>query len=557
MATIDMNISELRKGLNKDYSIEELEAILFDFGLEIDSYDKDTGDLKIEVTAERVDLLSPAGLLRALKAYLGISKPSSYSVKKGNYTLNIDDSVRPYRPHSVCAVVKNLSLTTNDLKQVINAQEKLHQTIGRKRGVVAIGVYPLDKICFPITLLSKRPEDIKFVPLGEDRELNGREILEQTAVGREYSCLLEGKDKYPIFIDSNNQILSMPPIINSEAVGKLTEDTKDIFIECSGFNTIRLEQTLNLLCTMFADMGGELYSVDVTYGKSYNLKPKPTPNLSEETRLVSHSHINTLIGTAIDIDTACLLLGRMCYRSKKFGKDKIEVVIPIFRTDVLHEVDIIDDVARAYGYNNIPLKLPKVFTIGSTLKEKDKQEAIIDNMALLGFVEVSPLSLSSKQESFYNLNLPYNADSAIELGFSKDKRIDIVCPSQLPMLLKILTNNQHMHYPQNIFVCDYVVIPDDSKENRASQLLSLCALTADSTVSFTELSSVLLSLCNVFGVHLELRARDYQFYIKGRSAEIIISGKSAGHIGELAPSVLRNFGYAMPVVAFEIDTAML
>lgn len=553
MATIDLDFREIKKELNKDYSIEEFDEMLFNYGLEIDSYNKDTNEIKIEVTAERVDLLSKEGLLRVLKVYTGVEKQKTYSVKKSNYVLNIKESVKEVRPHSVCAVIKNLKLDSDKLKQIINIQEKLHLTLGRKRTIAAIGIYPMEKITFPISFVAKKPEEILFVPLGESKEMNGRDILKETETGKEYSYLLEFFEKYPVFMDSTEQILSMPPIINSKDTGKITENTKEVFIECSGSDINRLNQILNIICCVFSDIGGEIHGVEINYDKAYNIKSKITPIFEEEKRLISLSHINSLIGINIDIDSACALLEKMYYKCKKFGKDKIEVTIPVFRTDVLHEVDIIDDIARAYGYNNIHFKLPKVFTVGSILPETIKQENIIDIMVQLGFIEVSPLSLSSKKESFDNFNLKYKKEHAIELGYSKDKQIDIISSSHLSKLFKILKNNQHISYPQNIFVCNYVIVPDNKEETRAKQKLYLSAMTANSKVSITEMSSVVLSLLNVFGLHLELKESEKPFYIKGRSADILINDKIVGHIGEMDPSVIVNFEYSMPVVAFEID----
>ncbi|HNW05784.1 MAG TPA: phenylalanine--tRNA ligase subunit beta [archaeon] len=553
MATIELNFSDIKKEFNKDISVEDFEELLFNYGFEIDSYNKATEELRIEVTAERTDVLSKEGLLRVLKVFGGYGKPLNYSAKKPTHSLFIDNSVKAVRPYSVCAIIKNLNLTEDRLKQIIAVQEKLHLTIFRKRTLGALGVYPLDKIEFPITFCARSPKDIKFVPLGEDKEMSGEEILKNTETGKEFAHLLIGKDKYPIFVDNSGKILSMPPIINSDVTGKVTENTKDIFIECSGFNLVRLNQVLNIMCCMFSDFGGELHSIEINLGNAYLEKHMITPNLNEEKRLVTLSNVNSLIGLNLDIDEVCHLLEKMCYKTKKYGKDKIEVSIPPYRTDILHEVDIIDDVARAYGFNNIPLKMPKVFTVGERLKDSIKQDNIIQILVQCGLIEVSPLSLSSKKESFENFNIPYSKDKAIELGYSKDKSLDIVSPWLLPKLLKILTNNQHMSYPQKIFSCEKVVIPDKQKDVKSKTVLHTAIAIANSKVSFTESASILVTLCNTLGYSLELEKKDYPFYISGRSATVIINNKDVGHIGEINPEVLKSFDYNVPVVAFEID----
>ena len=553
MATIDLCFSDIKKEFNKDISLEELEELLFNYGFEIDSYNKNTDEIKIDVTAERADVLSKEGLLRVLKVFGGFGKCKNYLAKKPTHILNIDNSIKDIRPYSVCAIIKNLDLNEDKLKQIIAVQEKLHFTIFRKRTLGAIGVYPLDKIEFPITFCAKPLKDIRFIPLGETKELSAEEILKETEAGKEYSNLLIGKEKYPIFVDASGKILSMPPIINSNITGKVTESTKDIFIECSGFDVIRLNQVLNILCCMFSDFGGEIHSMEIHLGNNYSEKQMITPNLAEEKRLVNLNNINKLIGINLTTDKVCELLEKMCYKTKKYGKDNIEVSIPPFRTDILHEVDIIDDISRAYGFNNIPLKMPRVFTVGERLKESIIQDNIIQILVQCGLIEVSPLSLSSKKESFENFNLDFTKDKAIELGYSKDKSLEIVSPWLLPKLLKILTNNQHMSYPQKIFCCDKVVIPDKQKDVRSKTILHASVAIANSKVSFTEVASVLVTLCNTLGYSIELQKKDYPFYLPGRSATVLINNKEAGHIGELHPSVLNNFDYNMPIAAFEID----
>ncbi|MFA7709219.1 MAG: phenylalanine--tRNA ligase subunit beta, partial [archaeon] len=541
---------ELKK---ENLSIDEFEELLFNYGFEIDSYNKVTDELKVEVTAERPDTLSKEGLLRILKVFTGVNKCPKYVVKKSSYMLNIDNSVKDIRPYSVCAVITNLKLDEEKLKQIINVQEKLHFTILRRRLLGAIGIYPLDKIKFPITFVGKDSKDIKFIPLGETKELTGKEILTETETGKEYSHLLSEKNKFPVFIDSDGKILSMPPIINSDLTGRVTTSTKEIFIECSGNDIVRLNQVLNILSCLFIDFGGELQSMEVNFGKSYDKKQMITPDLTEEKRLITIANVNSLIGINLDIDAICVLLEKMCYKTKKFGKDKIEVTIPVFRIDILHEVDIIDDIARAYGFNNIPLKMPKIFTIGEKLNSTIKQENIIQILAQCGLVEVSPLSLSSKKDSFENFNLEFTKDKAIELGYSKDKSIDIVSSWFTPKLIRILTNNQHMSYPQKIFCCDKVVIPDNEKDVKSKTILHAAVAIANSKVSFTEVASILVSLGNTLGYKLELQKFDYPFYIKGRSAKILFDNKDVGHLGEIHPSVLNNFEYNIPVASFEID----
>ena len=124
----------------------------------------------------------------------------------------------------------------------------------------------MEKIKLPIKFEAKKPEDIKFIPLEASKEMNGRQILSQHPTGREYGFLLENYGLYPVFTDANNEVLSMPPIINSHKTGKISNETKEVFIECSGFDFNILKKILNIVAYSLAEMGGKIYSMNLKYG---------------------------------------------------------------------------------------------------------------------------------------------------------------------------------------------------------------------------------------------------------------------------------------------------
>ena len=177
---------------------------------------------------------------------------------------------------------KDLKFDDEKIKEIIDIQEKLHFTFGRKRKKVAIGIYPLEKIKLPITFKAFEPDKIKFIPLESDREMSGLQILQKHPTGKEYAHLLAGKAKFPVFIDANNNILSMPPIINSQLTGKITAETTDIFVECSGFDFEILSKCLNIVVTNLAEMGGKIYQMELVESRGTRGAKRITPNLSAE-----------------------------------------------------------------------------------------------------------------------------------------------------------------------------------------------------------------------------------------------------------------------------------
>src|SRR3989344_3623237 len=349
MPTVNLNRKEVENLVGKKLDLAKLKDRVSMLGTDLDDITDD--EIIVEIFPNRPDMLSEQGFSRALSSFIGI-KPGlrDYKVKKSNDKVIIENSVREVRPFTACAIVKNLKFDEENIKSIIQIQEKLHIGFGRNRRKAAIGIYPLEKIKFPVRFIALPPEEIKFIPL-ESLE----EILEKHPTGKEYAHLLNKNDKYPLFIDANKNILSMPPIINSETVGRITDETTEVFIECSGFDFNILNKCLNIIVTALADMNGEIYSLNLEYEKN----TETTPNLTPEEMELNLDYVNKMLGLNLKESEIKELLERMGheYRNKK-------VKIPAYRSDILHEIDLIEDIAIAYGYENFKEEIPNVSTIG-------------------------------------------------------------------------------------------------------------------------------------------------------------------------------------------------
>ena len=257
---------------------EEMQNKIAMFGTPLESFNED--ELEIEIFPNRPDLLSYHGFKRAFLGFLekktGLQEYTLNKPEK-DYNVTIESSVKDIWPYAVCAIVKDLKLDNNKIKEIIDLQEKLTFTIGRKRKKLGLGVYPLDKIKLPIVYEAIEPDKIKFIPLESNKEMSGLQILQKHPTGKNYAHLLSGKTKFPIFIDANKNILSMPPIINSHETGKITEETKDIFIECTGTDLNVLNKSLNIFVTSLADMGGKIYQIQIK-----GARKQITPDLTSE-----------------------------------------------------------------------------------------------------------------------------------------------------------------------------------------------------------------------------------------------------------------------------------
>ena len=276
MPTININRKVFESLIGKKLPTEKLKDRISYLGTDLESVTED--EIIVEIFPNRPDMLSVQGFSRVFSSFIGAKTGlRQYKVEPSKEKVIIDRSVADVRPYTACAIVKDMHFDDEKIKEVIDIQEKLHITYGRNRKKAAIGIYPFEKIKTPITFTAKNPEEIKFQPLEFPREINGRQILSQHPAGRDYGHLLEGMDKFPVFIDANNEILSMPPIINSHKTGKISEKTTDVFIECSGFDFNILRKCINIIVAALADMGGKIYSMDLIYGDKKFTTPNLTP----------------------------------------------------------------------------------------------------------------------------------------------------------------------------------------------------------------------------------------------------------------------------------------
>jgi phenylalanyl-tRNA synthetase beta chain len=525
MANIKFNRKEFEKAAGKIEDVKEKIAL---FGTPIESVTD--SEIEVEIFPNRPDLLSFHGYLRSFLLFLG-KKSKSYKVNKPlkDYDVMIDSSVKQVRPFTACAILKNLKFNDDKIREIVDVQEKLHLTYGRDRKKIAIGIYPLEKIKLPITYSAEDPDKIKFVPLEMDKEMTGKQILSRHPKGRDYAHLLKDAKKYPVFRDSKGEVLSMPPIINSHLTGKITEQTKDVFIECSGHDFHSLSKTLNILVTLLADMGGEVYAMNLQYDKKIK-----TPDLSREKTKINVKECEKLLGIKLKESDVKKLLSKMGH---SYSKGIVES--PAYRTDILHPVDIYEDVAVAYGYDKFIPELPEVFTIGSESEREIKKRKIAEILVGLGFLEISSYHLVKKDEL-----KRVNIKEAIEVLESKTEYSHLR-PNLMINSLKVLSENTDAKYPQKIFEIGKVF------EEPSAEKEKLCISISGET-DFTEIKQSLDYLMRMLDIKYNIEETQDSRFIEGRVGRIKINNKEMGVLGEISPLLIKNLGMKMPVSSLEI-----
>jgi len=537
------NIKISRKLFEKEIGKldEKMQNRIAMFGTTLESFND--SEIELEIFPNRPDLLSYQGFKRSFLVFLGKKKGlKTYKLNKPekDYQVLIDSSVKNIRPYTACAIVKGLKFDDEKIKEIIDIQEKLHFTLGRKRKKFGIGIYPLEKIKLPITYKALEPDKIKFVPLEFDREMSGLQILQRHSAGRDYAHLLAGKAQFPIFVDAENKIMSMPPIINSQLTGKITNYTKDVFIECSGFDFKLLKRCLNIVVITLADMGGEIYQMELNYKKQ-----EITPDFTPEKMKISAGNSEKLLGVSLNDKQIKEFLERMGYN---YSKGSVE--IPAWRTDILHEVDLIEDIAIAYGYENFEPEIPDISTIGKEEFKETIKRKISEIIIGLNFLENSSYHLTIKGDMVDKMGFNEKQEkNLVEVEESKTE-YNVLRRDLSHLLLRTFSENKNSEYPQKIFEAGKIF---DLKNNELVEKENLTV--AITPGNFTDIKQVLEYLFRMLDLKIELKenSNSPQYFIDGRNAEVFMKGKSIGFIGEIHPKILKNWKIKMPVALFEIS----
>lgn len=503
-------------------------------------------EIELEIPANRPDLLSSKGFVRAFKAFenkeVGI-KIYKYKFHK-DYKVTVDKSVKEIWPYTACAVVKNLKMTQEEIKELITLQEKLSATLGRNRKKAGLGVYPLDEVQFPISYEARKPKDIEFQPLGSPKSMTAEQVLQKHSVGKEYAHILNNAPRYPVFVNGNKKIMSLIPIINSEETGHVTEETTDVFIECSGKDFMTVKKMLIILTTELAERGGEVYGVQIL-DKSGGIE-EITPSYQTTKIKIRKESIESILGLKFSDKEIETLLARMCHEyDAKAGTVKIAP----WRTDILHEVDIAEDLAIAYGYENLVPSIPSVSTIGAQTIKTKYESKVREILNGLGMLELSSLHFITKEESDY-----VNDRKCILLENPRTEYA-LLRPNLMIPLLRTLAANRDTEYPQQVYELGPVFYADPESETGIEEKDQIIIGITPS--NFTQAKQVLEYLARELGYIYELKEGEAENFVTGRTGHIFIQNEKAGHIGEVHPTTLRNWKLKMPLAVIELDLAFL
>jgi phenylalanyl-tRNA synthetase beta chain len=542
MPVISVSSQDLKSLLGRKVSDDELESVLPLNKLEIESREGD--ELRVEVTPDRPDLLSAEGIARQLNSWLSV-RPGLMEYHVSPPRIEVRTKKPKLRPCFTCAVVRGLKLDDLSIRSLMQLQEMVDLTLGRDRKKVAIGIHDVSRVKPPFTYTDVNPGSVSFVPLGSGRKMNLSRIIRSHPKGIRYAHLTPAGRKWPIITDADNRVLSFPPIINGELT-KVRPSTTDLFLDITGPDDKAINFALNILLAAMADRGGRIEAV--------MLDRKIRPDLSPRKMRIRNDDVRSLLGMGFRNREIESLLRRMGY-GVLMGSHESGVLVPAYRADILHPVDIIEDIAISHGLNNFTPEVPRLPTTGGPDPLEDFTDALRNLMLGTGYTEMTNLTLTSRDSHFRRMNI--REAPVIELANPTSQEHSICREWILPSLMENLTANKHRRFPQRIFEVSDCVLPDGTKDVRARNVRKLSLTSSHSAANLSEIISVINALSEGLGIPWELKPHTHRSFIPGRCGKLLLGKETIGIFGELHPEVITNFGLKMPVVAAEIEAGKL
>ncbi|WPK26648.1 hypothetical protein PUMCH_004007 [Australozyma saopauloensis] len=584
MPTIPVDKADLYQLLGREYTTQEFDELCFDFGIELDedTTDECVGDerpqLKIEIPANRYDMLCIEGIAQALNEFLGRSASPNFTLNPQVplVKMTIDKSTEQIRPYAAAAILRGVEFDDRKYASFIALQDKLHTNLCRNRTLVAIGTHDYDTLTPPFTYEALPPQDIKFIPLNQTQLMDGAELMDfydkDKNLGK-YLHIIRDSPVYPVIFDARRTVCSLPPIINSNH-SKITLNTKNIFIEVTGTDKTKTDLVINQMVAMFSAYSKTKFEVEpVQIVSKHNGQDRVSPNIAPKKFEAEIDYINSCLGLNYSGEEIAKLLTRMSLKATPRDAKILDVEVPITRSDILHQCDIMEDAAIGYGFNNLKkTKAQSDSLVAAPLPINKVGDILRIASAQAGYLEVLPLTLCSHDENFKFLRQKDDGTQAVSLANPKTIEYQVVRTTLVPGILKTIKENRKHSLPIKVFECGDIVLKNLDLERRAFNRRNWCAIYAGKTSGFEFVQGLLGKIMqtmrtpwledpknmNKRGYWIE-EDKDNATFFPGRGAKVFFRASEdaevqhIGAIGVLHPEVMSSFEIPYAASSVEIN----
>lgn len=551
---------------------EKLAQILTMSGLTVESIEKTSADcmFEIEITSNRPDWLSVIGVAREVAAITGAKLKLPVVAKHkttgkstaGKVEVKVED--KKLCPRYTARIITDVKVGNSPswLQQKIDAM-KLRPV----NNIVDITNFCLFETGEPMHAfdLDKVSEGLIIVRLAR----KGEKIITIDGVERTLD------DSMLVIADADK------PIAVAGVMGGLNTEvnysTKHILLEAAYFDPISVRRTARKLGISTessyrferkVDMENIIYAsnraagliAETAQGKSAEFIDIGKPSKISRTIELRYSRLNKILGVEIPKAKVKKILNTLGLKTKSDSKDKIKLRAPDFRQDLQNEIDLIEEAARVYGYDKIPLTIPVIseqpVRIPATMRIKNKVRTILVG---LGLDEIITYSLTSRR-IVKMAGLPDGDIVAIKNPLTSEQ--EIMRPSLIPgMLSAILWNINRKTKDLCFFELSsrYIKEANGSFMEKDTLCMAITGatysnwLTAPRAVNLFDLKGPVEKLFTELGVdNVSFKTTDNNTFTPGTSAVLEINGEAAGTIGKIDRTIANNFDIKEDVYAAEI-----
>lgn len=402
--------------------------------------------------------------------------------------------------------------------------------------------------------------------------LKNKKIVVRMAKDGEEMVTLDGEtrklEKDDILITDGSEIVGLAGVMGG-LDSEITDKTVNVLLEGASFNKENIRKTsrrLNLrseassrfekgidvnlakiavdrVCELAEKMGiAEVVGGNKDVG-NFDRKEKEIKLRKEK--------VNNLIGVDFTMDEISNILNRLEIETD-LRDDYLIAKVPTVRLDLDIEEDLIEEIARIYGYDNIePKKLKGTLTVGRKPVFRNVEDRIKNQLIGLGYSEFMTYSFVSPS-SYEKANYKEDEKNIIKILNPLGEDYSIMRTTMIPSMIDALSKN---YARGNVNVGGFEIgntfFP--TEEELPSERLKLAMGFYDLGDFYYLKESIEKSLWYLGINNLEVRRRETSFLHPGRSAEFILNGKSLGVFGEVHPKVLENYGLKKRAYVAELD----
>jgi phenylalanyl-tRNA synthetase beta chain len=539
--------------LGRPIERQELEEQLFRSKAELTDWTEDA--LTLEVTPDRLDLLSEGGLALFLQGALGlrtgpaplVEPPAALdrpaAIVEGNVS-----TIRPFLAGAVLTAPAGVALDAGLFTEAIRFQELLHATIGLDRRAASLGLYSWERLKPPVRYALEPVDGIRFQPLDGPAEVDGARFFAEHPMAQRYGRMGRSNGECLTLRDAEDQILSLPPILNGRTAGEVRIGDRSLLLESTGTRAVRVEESVGLLLLPFVARGWAVQALRVEYPDHAEsgvgwISPRRLP--------FTASTLQDLTGLSLPDDEVQEYLAQ-CRLGASKAPDGWWVEIPPWRPDLQTAVDLSEEVLIARGIQPEEALLPPSATRGRKLPEARFRRTVRRLLLGLGYVELRNPVLAPNDL----VTMLGRTDSIAVVNPVSDLFSRVRDAVQISLLAS-LARNVRYSYPQQYSDVGPVIVRDSSEPSGGRTRWHAGIVLAGERAGFADAAAWVDYLLGAFGALGVREPTELPGTIPGRAARLRIAGEAVAEMGEIAPAVLTHLKIPVPVAWGEVDLTAL